>query len=362
MTRVLLIHGGIIPHYRLPIYSYLHRYLQRYNFELMVTSSGIQANSPDVIDFPFIQMHLMVQSIISLIVRKKISIIIDFMELKQLYLFPIYFLAKGFLRRRMVYWGQGRDILDSKNLIKNLAYAFEQSMCSAIILYAEHLRKYVPKRFHKKTFIANNTLLIDYQGFLPGITKDIILRKYNIHTKKNIICLGRLQKRKRVDHLLEAFLLMGRNDFGLILAGPDSEGVITNAKADNIFILGPLYGNEKFDLLSSMDLFCLPGAVGLSIVDAFFCGLPLITEEGYESAEIMYLKHGINGLIVPKNDIKELSKQIQLLLDDDERRHKYSEAAKREIRENGNIDKMCSGFKMALQHASSSFQIKKAFL
>ncbi len=34
MIRVLLIHAGIIPHYRVPIYSYLSSYLKRYGFDL----------------------------------------------------------------------------------------------------------------------------------------------------------------------------------------------------------------------------------------------------------------------------------------------------------------------------------------
>jgi hypothetical protein len=39
---------------------------------------------------------------------------------------------------------------------------------------------------------------------------------------------------------------------------------------------------------------------------------------------------------------------LGLLLNDDELRKKFSAAAKREITENGNIDKFCSGFRDAL--------------
>ena len=163
--------------------------------------------------------------------------------------------------------------------------------------------------------------------------------------------MGRMQKRKRIDHLVEAFASLRRFDFGLILAGPDPEDVLTGIKGENIFKLGPIYGNDRFDLLSSADVFCLPGAVGLSIVDAFHCGLPFITEEGDESAEIMYLKDGINGLVVPRADIQTLGRKLEILLDDDALRGKYSEAAKQEIYKNGNIDKLCAGFRDALLYA-----------
>ena len=38
MTRVLLLHGGQIPHYRVPVYNYLSHYLSTRSFALTVTS------------------------------------------------------------------------------------------------------------------------------------------------------------------------------------------------------------------------------------------------------------------------------------------------------------------------------------
>ena len=315
-------------------------------------SDGIQKDNPHIIDFQCKEMHLSFLSIIRFIFNHKIDVIIDYMELRHLYLFPVYLIAKGILRRKMIYWGQGRDLLDTEARLKNLAYATEQAMCDAIILYAEHLKKYVPSRFHKKVFIANNTLCLSYKGLSPGVKKDDILSEYGIKTRKNIICMGRMQKRKRLDHLFEALVYMKRPDIGLILVGPDSDGVMDNIEGDNIFKLGPIYGEKRFDLLSSADVYCLPGAVGLSIVDAFHCGLPFVTEYGDESAEIMYLKDGVNGFIVPRGNIPEMAQKLLLLLDDNQLREQFSNAARQEIKENGNIDKMCVGFRDALLYAT----------
>jgi glycosyltransferase involved in cell wall biosynthesis len=353
VARVLLIHAGIIPHYRIPIYGYLGSYLKHYGYDLFIVSDGIQPDSPYPVEFQYVGMRLSTSSIIRYIYKHHFAIIIDYMELRHRYLFPTYFIAKGLLRRKMIYWGQGRDLLDPDNKKKNLAYAAEQSMCAAIILYAEHLKKYVPARFHKKTFVANNTLALDYPGQPPGMRRDIVLAEYGIQTKKNIICVGRIQKRKRLEHLAEALAFMNRPDIGLILVGPDPDGVLDRIHGENIYKLGPIYQDKKFDLLSSADVYCLPGAVGLSIVDAFHCGLPFVTEEGDESAEIMYLKDGVNGFIVPRGDISALSNKLRLLLDDDELRRRFSAAAKREITENGSLDKFCSGFRDALFHATS---------
>jgi len=352
MIRILLIHPGIIPHYRVPIYGYLSSYLKSYGFSFTVISDGIQADEHNIINFQHKEMPLSTFSIARFIRRQKIDIIIDFMELRNLYLFPTYLIAKGLLGLKMIYWGQGRDLLDADARLKNLAYAAEQAMCDAIILYAEHLKKYIPKRFHKKAFVANNTLYIDYPGLPHGLTRENILAQYGIKTNKNIICMGRMQKRKRLDRLAEVLVYMNRPDIGLILVGPDPEGVLNKIRGDNIYKLGPIYGEKKFDLLSAADVYCLPGAVGLSIIDAFHCGLPFVTEDGDESAEIMYLKDGINGFIVPRGNIQELAQKLLLLLDDNKLRERFSLAAKQEIKENGNIEKLCSGFRDALFYAT----------
>jgi glycosyltransferase involved in cell wall biosynthesis len=298
-------------------------------------------------------MPLSILSIARFIKRQHIDIIIDYMELRHLYLFPTYLVAKGILGRKIIYWGQGCDLADTKARIKNLAYAAELAFCDAIVLYAEHLKKYVPRQFHRKTFVANNTLYLNYSGLPPGMTKEKVLAKYGIQTKKNVICMGRMQKRKRLEYLVQALANMDRTDIGLILVGPDPEGILDTIEGKNIFKLGPIYGDEKFDLLSSADIYCLPGAVGLSIIDAFNCGLPFVTEDGDESAEIMYLKNGVNGFVVQRGNFQEMAQKLQLLLDNDLLRSQFSHAAKREIEENGSMERLCAGFREALFYTTN---------
>lgn len=351
MARVLLLHGSSIPHYRVPVYNYLSNYLKRHGFDLRVVSGAIQPGNPHAIEFQYTEMPLSVLSIARFIYSQRIDVIILFVDMRHLYLFPTYLIAKGMLRRKMVWWGQGRDLADRETRVKNLAYGTEHALCDSIILYAEHLKKYVAHRFHKKIFVANNTLCINYPG-LPGEARETVLVEYGIHTRRNIICMGRLQKRKRLEDLVAAHAHMNRSNIGLILVGPDTDGVLDKIRGDNIYKLGPIYGDKKFDLLSAADVCCIPGAVGLSIVDAFHCGLPLVTDNGDESAEIMYLKNGVNGFVVSRGNIQELAQKLLLLLDDDELRRRFSDAAKREIDENGHIEKLCAGFRNALFYAT----------
>jgi glycosyltransferase involved in cell wall biosynthesis len=350
MTKVLLINQEKVPHYRVAVYNRLSEYLKQENFALTVASGGIQDGSTHAVEFDFRAAPLSFLLLAKLLLEIKPDILIFWVGLKFLYLYPILFLAK-ILGRQTIHWGHGSDLLKPKGLgltLRTFAYNIDFRMASAIILYAQHLKKNVKAKFQNKIFIANNTLALDY---VPNahFDKASCLSKYKITTAKNIICCGRMQRRKRIENLVAAFKLLDRRDVGLILAGPDPEGVLRDVRGGNLHILGPMYGDEIMELLFACDVFCLPGAVGLSIVDAFYCGLPIVTEEGDESPEIMYLKDGVNGFVVPRGDVRQLMEKLERLLDNDALRKQFSIAAREEIMTNGHVDKMCQGFSDALR-------------
>jgi len=344
----LLIHQDEVQHYRVSIYSYLSDYLKPYGFELTVASQGIETNDlRKEIHFNFTQGKLCLPNIIRLLDTLRPDIVILFVNPKNLYLFPLlfYLKLKGI---RMVYWGHGIDLghISSPKIYLN---KLEHWIVDAIILYAGHLKEHIGRKLHYKVFIANNTLNTD--AYKPNkVTGDYLLQKYGIQTKKNIVFMGRIQKRKRLHDLIAAHSMLNRNDVGLIIAGPDTESLLPEIKSGkNQFILGPVYGPDAMDLLSACDVYCLPGHMGLSIVDAFYCGLPVVTENVPHAPEIMYLKNGINGFMVEKGDVKGLAEKIGLLLDDFALRQKFSKAAKDSIQKEAHIDRLCEGFLAALQ-------------
>lgn len=349
MVNVLLINQEKIDFYRIPVYNYLSAYLKKRNISITIISCGIPAGNTHKIDFNHREFALSFQSISKYILKCNPDVIISWVRLRHLYLFPVLFLSKLF-RKKVIYWGHGSDLARQRfGGIRKLANNIEFWICDALILYGGHLKKYVNKKFYHKTFIANNTLY--FSSHRKEVNdRNMNLSKYNIKTSKNIICMGRMQKRKRLDNLFKAFKLIDRHDIGLIFVGPDSDGILEQFHGENIYKFGPIYGDEKLDLLSVADVFCLPGAVGLSIVDAFQSGLPFVTEEGEVSPEIMYLKDGVNGFVVQKGGISELADKLQLLLDDEALRIRFSQEAKREIETNGHIDRLCEGFNDALRY------------
>lgn len=347
MKEVMLVNRLKIPHYRVAVYNRLSEYLENYEFHLTVVAEGIEQRGEQPIRFRFIGLSLRIAKLAKLIVSMKPDIIILWVN-HELQFYPILLLAKV-MKVRLIHWGHRRNLQRNHDLLNNIVYSFEHWLDDAIILYGEHLRKYVSKRFQPKTFVANNTLNMTIYKSVRAPRKDV-KERYQIYTNRNIICLGRLQRRKRINDLILALRQLDDDDVGLILAGPDSEGVLANIKDRKIFKVGAIYGEDSLDLLSAADVCCIPGAIGLSIVDAFYCGLPVVTEKVNHGPEIMYLKDGVNGFLVPPGDIDQLAAKLRLLLSDDIMRERFSRAAKNEVMTNGHIDRMAEGFRDALQY------------
>jgi glycosyltransferase involved in cell wall biosynthesis len=68
-------------------------------------------------------------------------------------------------------------------------------------------------------------------------------------------------------------------------------------QTDWIHFVGPQFGAEKAAYFRLASFFLNPGMVGLSILDAFCAGLPMLTTDYFgHSPEIDYLEPGVNGI------------------------------------------------------------------
>ncbi len=349
MRNILLVNQEFIPHYRVPIYGYLHQFLDKSGYRLTIVANGIQKDNPYEVRFPYKEMKISTLNLMRLVSSESMDCVIFWVNLKYRYLFPSILVLRFIMWKKIIYWGHGKDLEDPDSLIKNIGYFLQHALSHSIILYAGHLRASIHSRMYSKTYIANNTLLLPDSLPEPEESKNARMR-YGINTDKNIIFIGVIQKRKRIDDLISAFQDIRREDTGLIVVGPDPYNLIGKIDDVRIYKIGPVYGPDRLALLSAADIFCIPGHVGLGIVDAFWCGLPLVTEDIRHAPEIMYLKNGVNGFTVPEGNIEELRKRLEQLLCDNDLYEKFSNAAREEILTNGHIDKMCAGFADALNH------------
>ena len=159
---------------------------------------------------------------------------------------------------------------------------------------------------------------------------------------KTILYIGRLEKRKGVKYLLQAFQLLQLRlpEARLIIAG---DGVDREKLEDlseelglrGVNFLGYIDDHTKLQLLHGTSLFCSPAiygeSFGIVLLEAMASGLVTVAgnNPGYES-----VMSGLGQLsLVDPRDSKEFAHRLELLLTDEGIRQLWKKWAKKNVRQ-----------------------------
>lgn len=168
---------------------------------------------------------------------------------------------------------------------------------------------------------------IDYERFAPPV------EPLPIYTgqRPTILFVGRLEKRKGFQYLLEAFarVRMLVPNAQLLVAGAytkeDKEPFVVQARRDGIrgvHFLGYVAEDAKAQLFQSCDICCVPStgfeSFGIVLLEAMAAGRPLVASNipGYRGV----MADGREGLLVEPEDPEALASALVALLRDPERR------------------------------------------
>jgi glycosyltransferase involved in cell wall biosynthesis len=209
------------------------------------------------------------------------------------------------------------------------------SPSSSYIESSKYLRKY-----DDKTIVIPNG--INLKEFDINLSKHACRKKLNIPLDKNIVLFfGYLSPLKNPDTLLEAFkkVIDKLENSLLIFAG---SGVMMD-KLKKLSIILKIENNVKFAgyvgkelrpyYYKSADLLCLPSSNEcnpLSILEAMASNLPVVASQIGGIPDI--IKNGVNGYLVPPNDLKKLSNAIIYLLKNKDIREKMGKNGRQKIK------------------------------
>jgi phosphatidylinositol alpha-mannosyltransferase len=143
---------------------------------------------------------------------------------------------------------------------------------------------------------------------------------------KTIFYIGRLEKRKGVKYLLQAFqiLLQDEPNAKLIIAGdgPDREKLELLAeelKLTNVSFLGYISEELKLDLLAEADLFCSPAlygeSFGIVLLEAMATGTVIVAGNNSGYSGVMQ-DVGAISLINPQDSL-EFARRLRVLLNEE---------------------------------------------
>jgi phosphatidylinositol alpha-mannosyltransferase len=159
---------------------------------------------------------------------------------------------------------------------------------------------------------------------------------------KTILYVGRLENRKGVKYLLEAFQLLQQREpnVALKLAGDGAdreklEALTEELGLHHVEFLGYITDEEKLRLLHTADLFCSPAlfgeSFGIVLLEAMATGLVTVAGDNPGYASVM---QGVGQLsLIDPKDSSVFAHRLQLLLFDDDLRNLWQKWAKTYVKQ-----------------------------
>lgn len=186
------------------------------------------------------------------------------------------------------------------------------------------------RRYVNNTFPGDYEIIpngIDFKHFSANVAP---LPQYQ-DGKLNILFVGRLEKRKGLRYLLEAYskLKWEIPNIRLIVVGPgnpdkESYSILSSHNLQDVDFVGKVSYDDLPHYYASADIFCSPAtgaeSFGIVLLEAMSAGKPVVASdiEGFRCV----MTDGEHGLLVPKKDSDALASALGKLARDPELRRK----------------------------------------
>lgn len=337
MKKVTIIYRTI-PQYRVEFYNQLRSFLlqREIQLQLIYGNNGFSGRN-DSVDlewatfvknktFNLGSFVLIWQPCLNLI---KDSDLVIVEQANMLLINYLLILKRKLLNKKFAFWGHGLNLQAPKDNLFNQFKMTYINLSSWWFPYTEGVRNFLIEKgvSSKKITVVQNaidtkTLREQYLSFSE---KEIEECKQELGIKEDekvLIYCGALAKEKNLAFLLESATRLKKLTpikFKLIILGngPERKAVENFAQnSEHIIYLGPKYGLEKAKYFRLADIFVLPGAMGLAVLDAFAYETPIVTiEYPFHGPEIEYIKNNENGIIA-KNDMIDFNAKVIALMSD----------------------------------------------
>jgi len=238
-------------------------------------------------------------------------------------------------------WGLGSPLTNGFRQRRRLSFI---NQFDALLAYSQRgAEEYATLGFpREKIFVAHNSVAMPPSTPMPSRTS-------TLNAQPVILFVGRLQARKRVDHLLRACAEINQN-MKLVIIGDGPERAALESLAKEIYpraeFIGAKHGAELKPDFEQADLFVLPGTGGLAVQEAMSYGLPVIVAQGDGTQDDLVRKE--NGWQIPPDDFDALVSTMRDALSDIARLRRLGAESYRIVKEEINIEKMVETFVTAL--------------
>jgi glycosyltransferase involved in cell wall biosynthesis len=320
VKRILIIEAQM-KQYRLPFYARLHESLRAEGMQLRVAYSGPaqeELGKRDNCELPreyglkvkgswLLKKRMLYQPVLREI--HSANLVISDLSNKLVLTHYLLLLSRMGIKR-VAFWGHGENKQASSSFFLERYRKRTLHWVTWWFAYTAGAAEYV----HRQGF--PNSRITAVQNSVDTRQIQECLQRFDTNARAALrasleippaapvgIFVGTLQKIKSLPFLLEACLRIREkvDDFHLVVVGGGAEEEqIRQSGAQHAWMhfIGPKFEQEKARLLGIADLFLLPGAVGLAILDAFAAGLPLVTTSvPMHGPELEYFEQHGNGVM-----------------------------------------------------------------
>jgi len=246
---------------------------------------------------------------------------------------------------KVIGWGLGAPE-SGKSLMGILWRRFLRRFDAVIAYSQKGASEYAGLGFPQASiFVAPNAVLAAPTGTYTARPADGVTQ---------ILYVGRLQVRKKVDELITACGQLAKEGHALQLTivgdGPERsalEELAANLMPDTVFT-GALHGEQAAPFFSQADLFVLPGTGGLAVQEALGYGLPVIVAEADGTQSNMVRKE--NGWLIDPNNPEGLLNVLRAALSAPEALNNMGKESFRIARDEVNIETMVGKFIEAIHY------------
>ena len=243
-------------------------------------------------------------------------------------LLNIFILFQRYLKKdytKFAYWGHGKTLHQKSGFLSSKIKRFLTNKSDYWFGYTNHTKSILKELNipNNKITIVNNSINTEH------IKKERLTNKIKSDEFSTIIFCSRLYRNKKIPFIIEGCAMARKkiHNIKLIIIGDGPEkNNIRKLIADKPWIemTGSLYGKEKSMVLLRGDIMALPSHVGLSILDGFAAGLPIIISDFKNHCpEIAYFENNING-VKTANNLDDFSNHIIRLFKNPTKIHEMS--------------------------------------
>jgi glycosyltransferase involved in cell wall biosynthesis len=227
------------------------------------------------------------------------------------------------LGKKVYFWSHGWYGHETK--IKKVIKKIYFSLSTKTFVYGNYARDLMIKEGidSKKLFCIYNSLDFDKQyNIRQKLKVTDIYKSYFKNDNPVLLYIGRIQKNKKINLLIEALNILNNegHNYNLIIIGNESENTgiysqIAECNLENhVWLYGECYDEEQIgELIYNADLCVSPGNVGLTAMHSLVYGTPLITHNNFvnQGPEFESIKEGVTGDFFMEDSINDLCDKIK---------------------------------------------------